>query len=252
VIGGGNKSFAYRVKAINVVGDTWNYADPAINEIVSGGFPNVTTVSTNTLPATWVTKPNSPGLLAAVLQAGPQVRLAWQDNATNEDGFVIERRVNGVFVQIGTAPARGGTGNMTFIDTAPVTGATNTYRVAAMNAAGLSPNYSSEASVPVPAMPAAPGNFTAANGPNAGTTRSVILGWLDNSNNETGFTIQRATNAAFTAGLNTVTVAAGTTTLTQTGLVRNRNYYFRIRANNGTFVFSAWVNATPFPILTNP
>ena len=79
----------------------------------------------------------------------------------------------------------------------------------------------------------------------------MILNWIDNSNNETGFTIQRATNAAFTAGLNTVTVAANTTTLTQTGLDRNRAYYYRIRANNGA-IFSAWVNATPLPITTAP
>jgi FtsP/CotA-like multicopper oxidase with cupredoxin domain len=32
----------FRVSALNVVGDAWNYADPAINEIVSGGFPTVT------------------------------------------------------------------------------------------------------------------------------------------------------------------------------------------------------------------
>ena len=28
--------------AENTVGDTWNYADPNLNEIVSGGFPTVT------------------------------------------------------------------------------------------------------------------------------------------------------------------------------------------------------------------
>ena len=37
-----------------------------------------------------------------------------------------------------------------------------------------------------------------------------------------------------------------------TGLNRNTTYYFRIRVNNGTFVFTAYVNATPFPITTNP
>ena len=40
-----NNSYVYRVRAINVVGDTWNYADPGINQIVSGGFPTVTTAS---------------------------------------------------------------------------------------------------------------------------------------------------------------------------------------------------------------
>lgn len=32
----------YRVVAENKVGDTWNYADPNLNELLSGGFPTVT------------------------------------------------------------------------------------------------------------------------------------------------------------------------------------------------------------------
>lgn len=32
----------YRVVAQNTVGDTWDYADPNVNEIVAGGFPTVT------------------------------------------------------------------------------------------------------------------------------------------------------------------------------------------------------------------
>jgi hypothetical protein len=35
----------YRVVAQNTVGDTWNYSNPAINEIASGGFPTVTATS---------------------------------------------------------------------------------------------------------------------------------------------------------------------------------------------------------------
>jgi len=79
----------------------------------------------------------------------------------------------------------------------------------------------------------------------------VVLTWVDLSNNEAGFTIQRATNATFTSGLNTVTVAANSTTLTQTGLARNMQYWYRINANN-IIGSSAWVNATPLPIRTNP
>jgi phosphodiesterase/alkaline phosphatase D-like protein len=90
------------------------------------------------------------------------------------------------------------------------------------------------------------------NGPNRNKQRSVILTRADNSTNETGFTIERATNALFTQALTTVTVAANTTTLTQTGLTPNTQYWFRIRANNGTIVFTTWVNASPLPITTNP
>jgi hypothetical protein len=90
------------------------------------------------------------------------------------------------------------------------------------------------------------------NGPNANKSRSVILSWIDNSSNETGFTIQRATNSTFTLGLTSVSVPADTASYTWTGLSRGTQYWFRIRSNNGTFVFSVWLNAVPSPILTNP
>ena len=141
---------------------------------------------------------------------------------------------------------------MTYIDTTVANGSSYTYQVAASNAAGLSA-FSNQATAAAPVIPAAPGSFTAANGPNGnGNNRSVILTWQDLSNNETGFTIQRATNATFTRGLNSANVGAGVQTLTQTGLSRNTQYWYRIRANNGTIGSSAWVIAAPFPITTNP
>lgn len=252
-IGNTNTIFLYRVKALNIIGDTWDYSDPNLNE--GAGFPTMTLESaySNTATFNTVTPPNAPTNLSGVLQAGPQISLTWTDNANNETGFIIERAVNGgAFSQVGTAPARNNTGSVTFVDTAIAFGDTYQYRVAAVNTGGTSA-YSNTAQVVVPAMPAAPGNFIATRGPNGnGNNRSVILTWQDLSNNETGFTIQRATNAAFTSGLNTTNVAANTTTFTQTGLSRNTAYYFRIRANNGTIVFSGWVNASPLPITTNP
>ncbi len=234
-------AYLYRVVALNTVG-------------YGGAFPSLTvqSVSANlgvNLPAV---APAAPTSLTATLQAGTQIRLAWMDNATDEAGFVIERAIaGGPFNQIAVAPARNNTGNVTFVDNTVTPDATYNYRVAAINLAGWSA-YSNLAIVAVPAAPVAPASFRASNGPNGGgNNRTVILNWVDLSNNETSFTIQRATNAAFTAGLNTATVAANATTLTQTGRSRNTNYYYRIRANNG-LVSSAWVNATPLPITTNP
>ncbi|MSN26123.1 MAG: multicopper oxidase domain-containing protein [Geobacter sp.] len=215
-------------------------------------FPSMT-VSSVSLPLTLGSLPAAPTTLTAALQAGPQISLTWRDNATNESGFVIQRATNGgAFVQIATAPVLNGTGNVTFVDNTVALGTTYAYRVAAVNLVGTS-GFSNSVAVIVPAMPVAPGNFTATNGPNGnGNNRTIVLAWQDLSSNETGFTIQRATNAAFTAGLNTVNPAANTTTLTQTGLARNTAYYYRIRSNNGAIISSAWVNAVPFPRTTNP
>jgi hypothetical protein len=233
-----NLAYLYRVVAQNTVG----YGQE---------FPGLTVQSVSTTVG--VNAPAAPSTLTAALQANPQVSLTWRDNATTETGFAIERSVNGgSFIQIATAPARNSTGNVTYIDTTILPGNTYTYRVAAVNVAGLSA-YSNTAQVVVPMVPALPSNFVAVRGPNgAGSSRTVILTWVDNSNNETGFTIQRATNAAFTQGLTTVNVAANATTYTATGLSRNTNYYFRIRANNGAIIFTGWVNAAPLPILTVP
>ena len=144
---------------------------------------------------------------------------------------------------------------MTYLDTTVAATAANTtysYRVAAMNAVGVSA-YAASVPVLLPAMPTAPGSFTAANGPNGtGNNRTVNLAWQDLSGNETGFTIQRATNATFTSGQNSANLGAGVTTLTQTGLTRNTRYWYRIRANNSSIVSSAWVNADTFPLTTIP
>jgi len=255
VIGPTQQTFAYRVLAVNVVGDTWDYADPNLNQIVAGGFPTITVKSDPSNTATYVDGPSAPTNLTATLQAGPQVRLQWSDTATNETGFIVRRGEDGgPLTQLTVVGPRTGTGSVVFIDTSVVAGATAktyTYEVAATNVAGTS-GPSNQASVVLPAVPAAPSNFTAANGPNSGNQRSVILSWSDNSNNETGFTIQRGVDPNFLRAVSTANVPANQTSLTQTGLSRNTNYYYRIRAANGTIVFSGWVNATPFPIRTNP
>jgi len=231
-------AYLYRVVAQNTVG-------------YGNEFPTMTVQSVSA-PA-GVNQPAAPSTLAATLQAGPQVRLTWKDNASNETGFVVERSVNGGAYSV---LATLGSNTTSYINTGVLPGETYTYRVAAFNIAGQSA-YSNLAAMAVPTMPIIPSNFTAVNGPNGGgNSRSVILSWLDNSTDETGFTIQRATNAAFTSGLTTTNVAAvtgtGTRTLTVTGLSRNTVYYFRIRANNGAIIFTGWMNLTGDFIKTNP
>jgi FtsP/CotA-like multicopper oxidase with cupredoxin domain len=232
-----NMTYTYRVAALNPVGASAYTVPVAIYVPV-------------------VVPPAAPTALTAVLQAGPKVAISWMDNADNETGFVIQRSTNGgAFSQIGTFAASSGTGlTVVTVDTTVMPSFADvlyTYRVAAVNTVATS-SFSNTASAVLPAMPVAPSNLIAVNGPNKNKLRSVNLVWSDNSTNETGFTIQRATNAAFTAGLNTVTLPANTTTLTQNNLNRNTSYYYRIRANNGTIISTAWMNATPFPIRTNP
>jgi FtsP/CotA-like multicopper oxidase with cupredoxin domain len=233
-----NTAYQYRVVAKNTIG-------------YGGQFMSLTvqSVSAPVIVGTVGTPPAAPTNLTASVLAGPQASLTWTDNATNETGFIIQRSDNGgPFVQVATAPARSNTGSVTYVDATVVAGNDYVYRVAAANLAGVSA-FSNTAAVTLAIPPAAPSNFSALNGPNGkGNQRTVILNWRDNSNNETSFTIQRATNATFTAGLSSIVLAPNTTTFTDTGLSRNTTYFYRIRADNGA-VSSVWVVAS---VTTNP
>ena len=229
--------YLYRVVAQNTVG-------------YGSEFPALTVKSVSA--SAGVNPPAAPTNLTAALAFGPVVNLTWRDNATNEADFVVERSPDGVtFTQVGTVPARNNTGTVSYADATAAPGATYTYRVAAANVAGTSA-YSTTASVVIPPAPATPTTLSAVNGTSQGSQRSVVLTWTAATTNVTGFTVQRATDAAFTTGVASVNAGATATSLTMTSLTRNTSYYIRIRANDGPFVSSGWLNATPFPILTLP
>jgi hypothetical protein len=87
-------------------------------------------------------------------------------------------------------------------------------------------------------VPPAPSNLNAFP-VRSGNNERVTLTWLDNSNNETGFTIQWSTSAAFTTIAGTLNPGVNLTTAT-TGNIARQAWYFRIRANN-VLGSSAWV-----------
>jgi hypothetical protein len=210
-------AYSYRVVAFNVAGST---------------------VSNAVQPAP------APTNVLATSQSGPQIRLTWTDNSSNETGFILERSVGGSSFAPLTVV---GSNITTYTDTAVVAGQSYMYRVAASDTGGQS-TFTLSSAVSIPLQPAAPMNLIAS-AVRVNNRAEVTLNWTDLSNNETGFTIERATDAGFTANVNTFTAAANATTLTQSGLPRGVTYYYRIRADNvgGS---SAWVNATPFPITT--
>src|SRR5207244_13195144 len=70
-------------------------------------------------------------------------------------------------------------------------------------------------------------------------SRSEIdLSWTDNSANEDGFRIERSTDGTNFAEI--ATVGPNVTTYADTGLTRNKQYYYRVRAYNsaGTSAYS--------------
>jgi hypothetical protein len=89
--------------------------------------------------------------------------------------------------------------------------------------------------------PSDPSGLTAT----ASSSSVINLAWTDNSNNETGFEIERDTNSAFTNAVAVATVGAGTTTYSNTGLSASTQYYYRVRAvnNSGASAYTT-ANAT--------
>ena len=224
-----NTTYAYRVVAFNLGGDS----QPS----------NVAIVTTPALG------PVAPSNLAATALFNPtRVRLTWTDNSDNENLFQVWRSTNGgAFTQVGTvtrtATARTATGG-TVTFTQNVTGGnTYAYYVIAVNTV---PNPdqasapSNTVSIVVPVVPAVPSNLAgSAVRTTSATTDRVTLTWMDNSNNETGFHVQRSTSPTFT-NTNTYTMAANVITFSQ-NTARGITYYYRVRAFNAAGN-SAWSN----------
>lgn len=81
---------------------------------------------------------------------------------------------------------------------------------------------------PPPIVPAAPSALVAVA---AGATR-VDLAWVDSSNNEFGFRLERATVETFLEGLSVFTLPANITTFSDTTVVPGTRYFYRVLAFN--------------------
>jgi FtsP/CotA-like multicopper oxidase with cupredoxin domain len=66
----------------------------------------------------------------------------------------------------------------------------------------------------------------------SGVPLAVNLSWVDNSISETGFAIQRATDANFTANLTTFTVGQNVVKYNDTSITSGVRYYYRVQAVN--------------------
>jgi hypothetical protein len=77
-------------------------------------------------------------------------------------------------------------------------------------------------------VPNAPSNLTA----NPVSPTQINLSWTDNSNNETGFSIERCEGQNCTNFGEIATVGANVTSYSNTGLTGNTRYRYRVRAFN--------------------
>jgi fibronectin type 3 domain-containing protein len=191
------------------------------------------TISSGTVPA-------SPTSLTAV-GAASSIGLSWTDNANNEQGFYIERKIGagGTFAYYAAVGA-----NVTsYTDYSVSVGNTYYYRVYAYNAAGYSLYYSNEASAaPTGTVPASPTSLTA-----VGSASSIGLSWTDNANNEQGFYIERKIGAGGTFAYYAA-VGANVTSYTDSSVSVGTTYYYQVYAYNAVGYspyYSNVASATP-------
>jgi len=169
--------------------------------------------------------PDQPMDLTAQATGSSTIMLSWTDVSDDETRFEVHRKegVDGPWDQIG-APDPNTVG---FEDLGLTPTTTFGYRVRACNEAGCS-DFSSEVEATTDDVPpGAPMDLTATTtGP-----FSVFLTWTDESENETGFEVERkeGTSGSWEPA---VTAAADATEFGDMSLSPNTSYVYRIRACN--------------------
>lgn len=198
---------------------TYRYQVQAINAVAVSAYSNIAEKVTD-LPAT-------PTALVALAMTATRIDLTWDDNASNEDFFIVERCAglcdeNGAFTEIETGLAPNAEA---YSDVTLSAGLTYSYRVRALNAGGVSP-YTNIASA-VTAAPSDPSDLTA-------TTLSgtlIQLAWTDNATNEISYQLERCASAACPTFTLRKTLAPNTTDYVDTVAVDDV-YTYRVRAVN--------------------
>ena len=171
------------------------------------------------------TAPTAPTNLTASVASSSQINLTWQDNATNETGYKVERKTgaSGTYSEIASLSA----GLTSYNNTGLTDGTQYYYRVYAYNSAGNS-GYSNEANATTPvALPTAPTSLSTS----VISSSQINLSWQDNATNETGYKVERKTGASGTYA-EIASLSAGSTSYNNTGLTDGTQYYYRVRAYN--------------------
>ena len=180
---------------------------------------------------------NAPSAFGATGVAYNRIALSWADNSANETGFALERSPSGLadtYTPLATLPADA----TAYADEDGLTFSTTYhYRLRALGEFENSSAWItvSGATQALPEPPAAPSGL----GVNAVNSSGLALAWTDNSNNETGFEIQRSATGGLGTFANIGTAPADATAYTDTGLALATRYFYRVRSTNGV-THSEW------------
>jgi len=184
---------------------------------------------------------NFTNAVTAGTPASSSLTVNWNDNATNETNYVLERSNDGSnFTVIATLPAN----TASYNETGLTPNTQYYYRVKAINATESS-IYTSNASVttpPVPSAPTKPISPTPANGNNYVELSggNLLLKWTGSSNTTT-YSVYFGTNPQNLNNVGNVAYSA-TPSYQLTNLNTGTDYYWRIDASNalGSVTGDVW------------
>jgi len=191
----------------------------------NGGFWQVDDVSVQAATGDGVA-PAAPSNLARAGGSETEVVLSWTDNSANEDGFVVERWNETEWAVVGVT----GPDIATYTERNLRCNHGYFYRVRARNLAGFSAYTAGLFEATTAACttpPATPGGLART----SATPVEITLAWVDRSDNEAGFKVERSRDGAAWQEVGDVT--AQVTTFTDKGLFCNTAYRYRARAYNG-------------------
>ena len=213
---------------------TYYFRVRAYNNMGTSSYTSVANITT--LAAPDVTAPSIPGGLIATAISSNQVNLTWGASTdvggSGVAGYQVYR--NGTLVATVT-----GTSQSWTVLTA------NTqycFAVAAFDGAGnISAQSAQTCATTMDTVPVAPSSLAAT----AASPSQINLTWQDNSSNESGFKIERA-SASGGPWTQIGLVGANVTSCAHTGLTASTKYYYRARAYNasGNSGYTSVANAT--------
>ena len=203
------------------------YQIQAFNDIESSTFSNELLATTREIQN--ITGPGiePPTQLTATAVSSSVIDLTWQDNSSNETGFHVQRRIDGTPDWVPLGMTYSGV-NRNRDDSLPA-GSTYHYRVRAFDGAAFSA-FSNEASATTLSLGIEPPTQLTAT---SVSSSRINLAWRDNSDNETGFHVQRRIDGTPDWVSISIT-AANVTNFGDARLLSSAIYHYRVRAFNGT------------------
>lgn len=167
----------------------------------------------------------APSGLSGEVLSGQAVTLSWTDLSSAETGYLIERNLEEAGWVAVTTVRADATG---YIDSELTPGAIYSYRVRAVRDTEQTDPSNTVELIPTP-LPGAPPSLSATGRIATTVFNDISLAWSDAATGETSFQIQRSLTGT-TAWTTLSSVASGGTAYTDTTVLPDTTYHYRVRA----------------------